>query len=118
MLLVACGLIAVALLYNQVYAQLSERLHPKQAVYGTWVEQNVASYASDRFTLGPEGVSQAGRVLTTRYEFDGRYVMFATAQREYRFQLLNDELTEMRLISQNYYQPVYRLSGKFKKNLR
>ncbi|MEF1170950.1 DUF2850 domain-containing protein, partial [Vibrio sinaloensis] len=35
-----------------------------------------------------------------------------------RYKMLNESFSEMKLVSQAHYQPVFRLSEKFKNNIR
>ena len=92
--------------------------YPKTPLHGTWVEQGVAGYSAHSFTLSAKGVKMNGRFVGTEFSFDGKYVEYQVGNAVRRFKMLNTDYTEMKLISANHYQPVYRLSEKFKNNMR
>ncbi|MFB9214721.1 DUF2850 domain-containing protein [Vibrio sinaloensis] len=117
-LLFLAALAVVIALTIPLYNYYLSVTFPKSNVYGTWVEQNVASYSAEEFVLGPSGVSINGGIVDTEYSFDGAFVEYRVGESVRRFQVLNENFTEMKLISQPHYQPVYRLSEKFKNNIR
>ncbi len=109
---------AVVALSIPLYNYYVSVTFPKSNVYGTWIEKDVAQYSAEEFTLGPNGVSINGGIVDTEYSFDGSYVEYRVGDSVRRFQVLNESFTEMKLISQSHYQPVFRLSEKFKNNIR
>lgn len=117
-LLLIAAVAAVVALSIPLYHYYLSVAFPKSNVYGTWVEKDVALYAAEKFTLGGNGVSINGRVVDTDYSFDGSYVEYRVGDSVRRFQVLNESFTEMKLISQSHYQPVFRLSEKVKNNIR
>ena len=52
--------IAAVMLGSKLYDYYLSVTYPKSNLYGTWVEQNVASYAASEFVLGPTGVTIDG----------------------------------------------------------
>lgn len=82
------------------------------------MEQNVAPYAAQKIELEAKGVVIEGRVVTTSFDFNGRYLEYRIGDQEYRYKMLNEENTEMTLISPAHYNPTFQLSGKHQKNLR
>ncbi|MEH0666656.1 DUF2850 domain-containing protein [Vibrio scophthalmi] len=117
--LMAAGLaLVVALLGTQLYQYYLQVTYPKSFLYGTWIEQNVAGYATDRFVLNENGVVINGRVVDTNFAFDGQFFEYRFGDDTKRFQILNQEFSEMKLISQPHYQPIYRLDAKYQHNIR
>ncbi|KAB0304406.1 DUF2850 domain-containing protein [Vibrio fortis] len=111
MLLALIGSIAVVILYQDVFSRMQAASTPKSMIYGTWVEQNVAHYATDEFVLNERGVTVAGSVIATDFSFDGNYFEYRSAGKTFRFKMVNSDNTEMRLDSDAYYNPVFRLKG-------
>ncbi|ASU22927.1 N-acetylglutamate synthase [Vibrio qinghaiensis] len=118
MLLVMIGLLSVASLYGDLFTRLENYFSPKDKVYGVWVEQYVAPYSAKRIELSKAGVISGGRVLTTSFEFDGRIVEYQIGDTLYRYKMRDDSNTEMTQMSSSHYNPTFRLSGKYQKNLR
>ncbi|KJY88186.1 hypothetical protein TW84_15545 [Vibrio neptunius] len=120
------GLLAVAIAVSIAFIFVSKALydryqiikHPNSMVYGTWIEQGVAPYSADSFVLNETGVVIDGGVVNTRYRFNGSYVEFQVGEKKRRYQMLDTSFSQMRLISEPHYQPVYQLSEKSKNNLR
>lgn len=110
--------VGAVMLASRLYDIYLEKTYPKSGVYGTWVEQNVAAYAADEFILSPSGVTIKGRVVNTQYSWDGSFLEYRIGDKERKFRALNQQFTELQLISETHYQPVYRLSEKFKNNIR
>ncbi len=104
--------ICAVLMANSLYSIYLEKTYPKSELYGTWVEQNVASYAADEFVLSPSGVSIDGGVVDTKYRWNGVHLEYRLGDKERKFKALNEQFTELQLISEPSYQPIYRLSNK------
>lgn len=111
-LIAIAGTIGAAFLYGDVIGRVKSMLVPKETVYGVWVEQNVASYATRELEIGPDGIVMEGRVYTTQFEYDGRYLEFSVAGEMYKFKMMNEENTEMKQISQQSYNPIFHLTEK------
>ncbi|ELE8119809.1 DUF2850 domain-containing protein [Vibrio fluvialis] len=113
------GTIIVIVMVSNVFGRVADLfLPPISDVYGLWVEQNVAPYAAQKIELEAKGVVIEGRVVTTSFDFNGRYLEYRIGDQEYRYKMLNEENTEMTLISPAHYNPTFQLSGKHQKNLR
>ncbi|ARC94123.1 hypothetical protein B6A42_21010 [Vibrio coralliilyticus] len=78
-------------------------------IYGTWVEQFVPSYTASTMNINQHGVSFGRGFVTTQLHFDGNYLEFHRGKQLWRFKMLNDEYTEMRLMNGSNYQPIYRI---------
>ncbi|MDN3610808.1 DUF2850 domain-containing protein [Vibrio ostreicida] len=119
LLMLAVTLVIALLVVSKVlYDIYQDGQHPNSMVYGTWVEQNVAPYSADRFVLGEKGVIIDSGIVDTQFTFNGDHVEFNVGDEKRRYKLLNQQFTEMRMISSLEYQPVYRLLEKYKNNLR
>ncbi|MCG3765973.1 DUF2850 domain-containing protein [Vibrio cincinnatiensis] len=113
------GTVIAILLYSHLFGRLSGQFTPpKSTIYGVWVEQNVAPYMAQRIEVQPNAIIIDGRVVSTSYQYNGRYLSFTIADQPFQYQMLNEENTEMKLISSNRYNPIFQLSEKHKKNLQ
>lgn len=118
-LAVLIGGAVVVSLYSEVFNRLASSFLPsKSDIYGVWVEQNVAPYAAQRITIQSDAIIIDGRMVTTLYTFDGRHLSFQVGDQTMQYRMMNDEHTEMRLVSSAHYNPTFYLSGKHQKNLR
>lgn len=120
--LILIGVIGIAVvigLYGQVFNRLADSFSPsKSEIYGIWIEQNVAPYAAKRIHVQSDSIIIDGRLVTTQYDFNGRYLSFYVGDQKMQYRMLNDQFTEMRLVSKTAYNPTFQLSGKHQKNLR
>ncbi|MCG9679395.1 DUF2850 domain-containing protein [Vibrio sp. Isolate24] len=107
--------IASIFVAKALYEHYQDIQHPNSMVYGTWVEQGVAPYSADRFVLNETGVVIDGGVVDTRFRFNGTYVEFRVGEIERRYLILNQDFSQMRLISEPRYQPVYSIVRKAQK---
>lgn len=112
---VVAGFAVVIALYSQVFREIAEWISPTPTLYGTWIEEQEASFEKDRFTVSAAGISRAGRVLTSHYDVDGKSLSFTIGAQTYRFERLNEQWTRMVLVSQPHYRPIYRLLGEGEK---
>lgn len=99
------------------YDQYIEQTYPKSDLYGTWIEQDVADYAAEEFILGRAGVSINGGIVDTDYSFDGKYLEYQFGNEIRRYKILNQDFTEMKLVSEPHYQPVFRLVVRYRNNI-
>ncbi|MDR9830194.1 DUF2850 domain-containing protein [Vibrio sp. FNV 38] len=111
------SLIAAAL-YLDLYGRIQENKYPKELVFGTWVEQEVAAHVQDRFVLNDIGVTRHGRVVATDFIFNGRHLEFKQGDKVIRYRMLNMEDTEMILESNDLYTPTYRNIERYGQLLR
>ncbi|MGO2159059.1 MAG: DUF2850 domain-containing protein [Vibrio toranzoniae] len=118
MVLALVGSFAVVSLFDDVITRLQDSVTPNHLLYGTWVEQDVAHYATDEFVLNANGVSMAGSIVATYFEFDGNYFEYKAGDQTYRFRMTNSDNTEMMLDSDSHYNPVFRLKGHIDHSVR
>ncbi|MGY3570552.1 DUF2850 domain-containing protein [Vibrio paucivorans] len=105
--------------FGSLYDKISQSFWPPQeSVYGTWVEQDVAGYAAQEIIIGAEGIFIQGGVVSTEFVFDGKFLSFTTGEGSFKYEMLNEQYTEMKLATDAYYQPTFRLLEKHKNNLR
>lgn len=109
---------AFLIVASMLYDQYLEKTYPKSDLYGTWVEQDVAGYATEKFVLGQAGVSINGGIVDTDYSFNGSYLEYQFGDETRRYKMLNSDFTEMKLVSEPHYQPTFRLVVKYKSNIR
>lgn len=65
----------------------------KELVYGEWIEVNAPSYDTDIFLLSTKGVLKDGRVISTKFDFDGRVISYRFGNISYEYQLTNQDKT-------------------------
>lgn len=118
MVLALVGSFAVVSLFGDVITRLQDSVTPNHLLYGTWVEQDVAHYATDEFVLNANGVSMSGSIVATYFEFDGNYFEYKAGDQTYRFRMTNSDNTEMMLDSDSHYNPVFRLKGHIDHSVR
>ncbi|WP_330961785.1 DUF2850 domain-containing protein [Photobacterium sp. 53610] len=58
---------------------------PEPSIFGIWVEQDVAPYAADQFELRQDGVYVAGRMVSTRYDWDGSRLSYRMGGETYKY---------------------------------
>ncbi|MCG3729238.1 DUF2850 domain-containing protein [Vibrio cincinnatiensis] len=113
------GTVIVILLYSNLFGRITGHFAPpKSSIYGVWIEQNVAPYMAQKIEVQPNAIVIDGRVVSTTYQYNGRSLSFSIADKSFQYKMLNEENTEMRLVSPNRYNPIFQLSGKHKKNLQ
>jgi hypothetical protein len=117
LLLSIAAAVGAVMLASTLYDYYLEKKYPNSSLYGTWTEQDVATYAAEEIVLTPSGVAINGGIVDTRYSWNGTYLEFQVGNKTRRFKVLNEELTEIQLISEPHYQPVYRLSENYKNNI-
>ena len=118
MALALVGTFAVVSLFGDVINRVQDAATPDHLLYGTWVEQDVAHYATDEFVLNANGVSVRGSVVSTNFDFDGSYFEYETGDKKYRFRMTNADNTEMVLDSGAHYNPIFRLKGYIDNSVR
>ncbi|WP_299692856.1 DUF2850 domain-containing protein [uncultured Vibrio sp.] len=118
MILALVGSCAVVVLFGDVIDRLQQAATPNHLLYGTWVEQGVAHYATDEFVLSHRGVSVAGALVATNFDFDGRYFEYKAGDKTYRFRMTKSDHSEMKLDSDSHYNPIFRLKGHIDHSVR
>ncbi|HGS4915920.1 TPA: DUF2850 domain-containing protein [Vibrio cholerae] len=115
LLLAILGTSYVLMLYSNIFGRLQEQWFPKSELYGIWVEQNVAPYATQKITIGTQGIVLNGRLVTTHFNYDGARLEFTVNGQPYQFEIMLEK-KQMKQRSSANYQPVYQLSEKVKNN--
>lgn len=118
LVVVSVGTVGVALVYGSLFQHVRDHFVDREAIYGTWVEHNVASYAAEKIEVGQNGIVKNGKLVSSQFDFDGDVLTYQTGKTTYHYRMLNEENTEMQLLSDKRYKPKFRLSGKYKKNIR
>ncbi len=108
------GTLILISVFGNISGKLNAILNPTSTVYGVWVEQNVAPYSAERIVLDQHGVTIKGRVVATHFKFDGRELSYTFGNQTLRYKMKDHHNMEMKLVSEPYYQPVFRLSEKHK----
>ncbi|MCK6262542.1 DUF2850 domain-containing protein [Vibrio sp. ZSDE26] len=120
--ILTCVLIALSIVtiftFTHLFKRIQFSLVDQQSVYGVWVEQNVAGYATRKIHIGPDGVSVSGRVVSTNYEFDGNILEYQTGELLYQYRMLNEQNTQMIQLSDSHYNPTYHLVEEYTERLR
>lgn len=116
--LFVAGVVGIGYLSVELSNRYQNYKTPKSLVFGTWVEQNVAPYVADSFLISSRGIQINGGVITTEFKFDGKHLEFTSGDVTRHFQLLNEEMTQMKLLTDHQYQPVYLLREKHKNDIR
>ncbi|WP_100752858.1 DUF2850 domain-containing protein [Vibrio salilacus] len=109
--------VVVVVLADKLYDRYLAKVYPKSAIYGIWVEQNVAAYSTDKFMLSSAGVAVDGGVVDTHFDWNGSYLEYNVGDKVRRYKVLNEQMTEIQLVSEAHYQPVFRLSRKYQDNI-
>ncbi|MGO1296923.1 MAG: DUF2850 domain-containing protein [Vibrio sp.] len=112
------GTIVVGSGYVYLYLQARHVFTSQEQLYGMWVEQDVAPYAASTINIRSGTIMMQGHTVATQFRFNGEVLSFNAGGSEYRYRMLNDDHTQMRLISSANYNPTFRLSKKFKNDLR
>ena len=118
MALALVGSFAVVSLFGDVLSRVQDAATPDHLIYGTWIEQDVAHYATDEFVLNANGVSVRGSVISTNFDFDGHYIEYKAGEKTYRYRMTNSDNTEMVLDSDSHYNPIFRLKGHIDNSVR
>ncbi|XAW90004.1 DUF2850 domain-containing protein [Vibrio sp. CDRSL-10 TSBA] len=115
----AAGTLLVLMLYGNLFSQLAALTQPPTStLYGVWIEKDVAPYLAQKIEIRPQALLVDGRVVTTRYDYDGHTLHYQVGGQAYQWQMRNEEQTEMTRVSSAHYNPTFRLSEKDKKHLQ
>ena len=112
------GTVIVVLVFGDLIIRVVNPPMPKSLIYGKWVEQDVAPYAREVLILNENGVSVNGSLVTTHFDFDGKYFEYSTGGETRRFRFIGQQHIEMKLDSDAHYLPVFQLEGKQDLSLR
>ncbi|EGR1510282.1 DUF2850 domain-containing protein [Vibrio vulnificus] len=112
------GTVIVLLMYGDLITRLINPPMPKSMIYGKWVEQDVAPYAREVLILNESGVTVNGSLVTTNFDFDGKYFEYRVGGETRRFRFIGQQYIEMKLDSDAHYLPTFQLEGKQNLSLR
>ncbi len=99
---VAIGLVAsvIAAMYKSgAFAQM-----PASQLYGNWVELGVPSYAQDSFTISEGGIYTHGRLISTKFEFDGTKLSYKHGETLYVYMVENKDGAELLRVQPTHYK--------------
>ncbi|MDV6251408.1 DUF2850 domain-containing protein [Vibrio sp. EA2] len=111
MLTTAVGAVIVGMLYSDLFSRYINPSVPESAIYGKWIEQEVAPYAREVFVVSERGVTVNGATVATGFEFDGHSFSYRVGSSVRRFEFIGQQHTEMKLDANAYYRPIFRLEG-------
>lgn len=103
---VAVGLVAsilAAMFRSGMFAQM-----PETQLYGSWVEQGVPSYARDSFTISAGGIYTHGRLISTKFDFDGTQLTYKHGETTYVYIVEDDEGAQLLRIKPTHYKSSFR----------
>ncbi len=109
MLTAIIGTIIVCMLYSELISQFINPTISKSAIYGKWVEQDVAHYVREEFEVSERGVTINGSTVATDFEFDGSSFSYKQGSTVRRFKFTGKHHAEMKLDADLHYLPVFRL---------
>ncbi|MGF1752376.1 DUF2850 domain-containing protein [Vibrio makurazakiensis] len=119
MFLAIGGTVLAITLFGDLFNRVFDIGPPKSVIYGTWVEQKVAHYATEKFVVSEHGITIDGSVVATSFEFDGSHFSYTSGDQVVRFRMTTRDHSEMVLDSKTaHYTPVFKLEGKSTKALR
>ena len=103
---VAVGLVAsilAAMFRAGVFAQM-----PASQLYGSWVEQGVPSYARDSFTISAGGIYTHGRLISTKFDFDGSQLSYNHGGTIYVYMVEDNDGAQLLRIKPTHYKSSFR----------
>ncbi|MDF2154400.1 DUF2850 domain-containing protein [Vibrio sp. CAU 1672] len=118
MFIAMVGTVIAVMLYGDLITRFINPPLAKSIIYGRWVEQDVAPYAREEFTLSEQGVSVRGSIVATDFKFDGSRFAYKAGSHWREFQFVGQDYVEMKLDASAHYLPVFRLEGKNTLSLR
>jgi hypothetical protein len=84
-------------------------------IHGRWIEVGVPKHVAEIFEVSVEGVRRNGRLISTKFEYDGKYFTFSTGSGVHKFLIDREDVEEglaPRLFlsqrSDSYYNQTYR----------
>lgn len=103
---VAVGLVAsilAAMFRAGVFAQM-----PASQLYGNWVEQGVPSYARDSFTISAGGIYTHGRLISTKFDFDGSQLSYKHGGTTYIYMVEDNDGAQLLRTKPTHYKSSFR----------
>ncbi|MBD1555692.1 DUF2850 domain-containing protein [Vibrio sp. S9_S30] len=98
---------AVVALYHVLGGHQVHQQDLKKKIYGHWVEQHVAPYVSDSYTIKPEGIYRDGRILTSNFNFNGTELAFEIGGIEHEFIVVSESFNRMRRLRPEHYESIF-----------
>jgi hypothetical protein len=84
----------------------------KTLIYGVWEEQNVPTFAQDRFEVREDAVYVDARIVDTKYAFDGSTLTYEFEGETYEYKVLDANVTELQRVAPLHYESVFHVRGK------
>ncbi|WP_083198998.1 DUF2850 domain-containing protein [Aliivibrio logei] len=81
---------------------------PVSQLYGNWVELGVPTYVQDSFTVNSSGVYTHGRLINTKFDFDGKTLTYMHGETEYVYLVEDNDGAELLRIKPTHYKSSFR----------
>ena len=107
LLVVTVAICTVVTLYHVLGEYNAKQQDLKKNIYGHWVEQHVAPYMSDSYTIKPEGIYRDGRMLTSKFSFNGTELEFESGGVEHEFIVISESFNRMRRLRPEHYESIF-----------
>jgi hypothetical protein len=115
-IVVSLLLIFIIGLSSVLVARYLDDTRSKTLIYGVWEEQNVPSFAQDRFEVREEAIYIEERIVDTHFTFDGSTLVYEFEGKKFEYIVLDDNVTELQRIAPLHYESVFHVRGKYKPN--
>ncbi|BCL70863.1 hypothetical protein TUMSATVNIG1_28280 [Vibrio nigripulchritudo] len=94
-------------LYHVLNQYNAEQKELRKHIYGHWVEQNVAPYMRDSYTIKQEGVYRDGRLIASDFSFNGNELKFSSGGSKHEFIIISETFKKMRRIKPEHYESIF-----------
>lgn len=81
---------------------------PVSQLYGNWIELGVPTYARDSFTVNSSGVYTHGRLINTKFDFDGKTLTYMHGETEYVYLVEDNDGAELLRMKPTHYKSSFR----------
>ncbi|OEF19797.1 DUF2850 domain-containing protein [Aliivibrio logei] len=81
---------------------------PVSQLYGNWVELGVPTYVQDSFTVNSSGVYTHGRLINTKFDFDGKTLTYMHGETEYVYLVEDNDGAELLRMKPTHYKSNFR----------
>ncbi|MBB1312649.1 MULTISPECIES: DUF2850 domain-containing protein [Aliivibrio] len=81
---------------------------PVSQLYGNWVELGVPTYVQDSFTVNSSGVYTHGRLINTKFDFDGKTLTYMHGETEYVYLVEDNDGAELLRMKPTHYKSSFR----------
>jgi hypothetical protein len=82
----------------------------RERIYGEWIEQNVPSFARDRFVVREEGIYVEERIVDTDYDFNGRELRYHYQGQDFVYKVKDEEMTLLQRVEPLHYRSEFKLT--------